>query len=360
MKIIRKFLQFMIGAVVVSYMLALIAHLILRLVVTSGQAWWVALTNNFTPFYFFPLLITIPLALLARLNRRLILLPLLILSVIGLAWIVPRYIPDNWLAPPPAHAAGTYLEVVTFNMRGRSKNFYPGAEITWLDTHDELDIAFIQEIPRNYYDAAETLSDQFPYQINHSAETRLRGQSTLTHFTILETEDFTLVDDEPPQQRHVLEIDGRKIAVYNIHLLLPVTDAPHLPVTIDQNSTIGLWLRYDESQRNQQIRNLIDRLDAEELPYIVAGDFNTSDNAIIYRELAAHMTDAFRAGGVGLGASWPIAETISLPDFVPPIMRIDYIWHSDHFRAVRSWQGERVSEYGDHLPLFATLELIPE
>lgn len=67
------------------------------------------------------------------------------------------------------------------------------------------------------------------------------------------------------------------------------------------------------------------------------------------------MNDSFREAGVGLGTSWPVSRMRGLPWFIPPLIRIDYIWHSDHFRAVMAQQGpERGS---DHLPVLATLAM---
>jgi hypothetical protein len=91
-------------------------------------------------------------------------------------------------------------------------------------------------------------------------------------------------------------------------------------------------------------------------PFIVAGDFNICEHSVIYGELAARMADSFREAGTGFGTSWPLPVAKEIPVFVPPLVRIDYIWHSKHFRAIDASQGPRLGS--DHLPLFATLELI--
>ena len=71
--------------------------------------------------------------------------------------------------------------------------------------------------------------------------------------------------------------------------------------------------------------------------------------------LAARMGDSFREAGLGFGWSWPVAAQVKLPAFVPPLMRIDYIWHSPQWRTVTASQGPTLGS--DHLPLYATLEL---
>ena len=83
-----------------------------------------------------------------------------------------------------------------------------------------------------------------------------------------------------------------------------------------------------------------------------------SDQTSIYGELASRMGDSFRQAGTGLGGSWPVSameEFTSLPDFVPPLFRIDYIWHSEQFRAISAQQGPELGS--DHLPLLATLSI---
>jgi endonuclease/exonuclease/phosphatase (EEP) superfamily protein YafD len=53
---------------------------------------------------------------------------------------------------------------------------------------------------------------------------------------------------------------------------------------------------------------------------------------------------------MGFGASWPALFT-----GIPPLVRIDYIWHSDEFRAISVKQGPDIGS--DHLPLYATLDI---
>jgi endonuclease/exonuclease/phosphatase (EEP) superfamily protein YafD len=82
-----------------------------------------------------------------------------------------------------------------------------------------------------------------------------------------------------------------------------------------------------------------------------------SDQAVIYGDLAARLGDSFREAGAGFGMSWPAGLSEELPDILPPLMRLDYVWHSGHFRAVNADQGPDLGS--DHLPLVATLEIIP-
>ncbi len=165
-------------------------------------------------------------------------------------------------------------------------------------------------------------------------------------------------DGTPTQQRVTLAVGEQTIVLYNVHFLMPVGETPHLSLPVD-NPFVNLAVRYDDTARNGQIERLLEHLENEALPYLVAGDFNMSDQTAMYGELARTMGDSFREAGSGYGGSWPVSameEFTSLPDFVPALFRIDYIWHSRRFRALETWQGPELGS--DHLPLAAMLELI--
>jgi vancomycin resistance protein VanJ len=176
----------------------------------------------------------------------------------------------------------------------------------------------------------------------------------LSRYPILTEEhlDFAGDGSRPVQQRFTLKVDGQIIAVYNVHLAMPLGDTPRLP---GDQYILQTLLRFDDTIRNTEIRRLLVQLEKEPFPFIVAGDFNLSDQAATYRDLTAHMSDTFREVGIGLGGSWPISVAGEFPSFMPPLVRIDYVWHSGHFRAVDAQQGPRMGS--DHLPLYVTLEL---
>jgi endonuclease/exonuclease/phosphatase family metal-dependent hydrolase len=115
--------------------------------------------------------------------------------------------------------------------------------------------------------------------------------------------------------------------------------------------------RYDDSTRNAEIAALLAGLEAEPLSFIAAGDFNMSPQAVTYQEMAAKMGDSFLEAGYGLGGTWPLSDVTGFPAFILPLMRIDYVWHSSHFRAVNAEVGPRLGS--DHLPVYVVLEVIP-
>lgn len=72
-------------------------------------------------------------------------------------------------------------------------------------------------------------------------------------------------------------------------------------------------------------------------PLIVMGDFNTPVDSVYFDKLRELLSDAFETAGSGCAATWPM---------VAPVLSLDYVWVSRHFRVVRC--EHRTSIYSDH------------
>lgn len=329
-----------------AYALGLLAFLLLRLI-WGDRFWWLAFLSNFTPWYFAALFVLLPLPILCRVKHPvLLMLPLVLL---GVFWFGRLYLPK---AQGQAGNAPT-LKVVSFNVWGDNRNLDDVED--WL-REMKADVVLTQEIPPAWADeTVAAMNKVYPYQANMSVDVRYWGNNSWSRTPILAVENFDLeADGTPSHSRIVIEVDGQQVAVYNIHLFVPMRDTPRFSTRLDF-SYLGMMLKYDDRERNAQIVRLIERLESELLPYIVAGDFNMSDQNRVYNDLTAVMHDSFREVGTGLGTSWPNMQRIRLLRVIPPLMRIDYIWHSDDFRAISAAQGPYLGS--DHLPLYATLAL---
>ena len=83
------------------------------------------------------------------------------------------------------------------------------------------------------------------------------------------------------------------------------------------------------------------------------GDFNQTDQNNNYKILVdADLKDAFREAGWGFGGTWPASGL----GMIRNLIRIDFIWHTDHFQAIRAWVGDGAGS--DHSSLFAELVLL--
>jgi vancomycin resistance protein VanJ len=333
--------------IVAVYTVALACYLLMR-VLFADRFWWLSLANTFAHLLFLPLLFLLPGAILFKLWRRaLLLLPL---ALIGALWFAPYYLPRTAVA-----SDGKTLKVVSFNVWHRNPNL-EGVE-AWL-REVNADVLILQEIPPAYAtDHLPNLLDMYPYQAVQPDDTREGNNITLSRYPILSTDYIDLhVQNSPMPLRMVVDVEGQPVALYNIHLAWPVS-RPRLRIPRQwSNYYTRVLLGFDDRQRNLQIAGLLDHLKTEPHPYIVGGDFNTSDSTPTYSQMAAQMGDTFREAGVGFGGSWPVSSARGLASFVPPLIRIDYLWHSDQFRAIEAKQGSPLGS--DHLALVATLLLI--
>jgi endonuclease/exonuclease/phosphatase (EEP) superfamily protein YafD len=332
------------------YLLFMLVYLAARFTIRD-QFWLMGLVNSFASLLFIPLPVLLTLGLLARSRRALLsLLPIMLLIVV---WFGPRFLPK---ALPPSDAP--VVQIMTNNMW----RLNPTPEnVAQLIIESKPDVVFLQEVQLSTQgEALVVLETDYPYQTKLVDEIRLSMYEavniTLSRHAFVESEEIELdLPNMPTVYRNVIVVNGKRIALYNTHLITPFTETPRLPV--GNNYFAKVALGYDDAQRNQQIETLLDYLSTEPYTYIVAGDFNLSDLSMTYTRIAEGMHDSFIGAGVGLGNSWPEARALGLPAFLPPLVRMDYIWHSDGLQAIRAWQGTFVGS--NHLPLFAEFVITP-
>ena len=341
----RHPLRWLISLLTGAYALGLLIFVVLRLIF-GDSLWWLAFFGNLTPVYFAALIVLLPLALIFRAKRGVLLL--LPLALIGAVWYGRLYLPK---ATVVASSAET-IKVISFNVWGDNPDVTPIE--AWL-RDQAADVVVTIELPPAWKDGVSALRDMYPEQLTSTSTTSLFwGGTLLSRHPIILSEAIDLGDGVMQQQRVVIDVDGQPVAVYAIHLLLPLGNEAHIAGSTSFYTSV--FSMYDASARDAQIQALLARLRDEPLPYIVAGDFNLSDQSVIYNDLAAALGDSFREAGTGLGTSWPMLRaTFGLPSSIPPLVRIDYIWHSADFRAVAAAVGPFLGS--DHLPMLATLAL---
>jgi endonuclease/exonuclease/phosphatase (EEP) superfamily protein YafD len=348
----ERFAKSLLELIAGLYTAGLLVYLALRGWL-GDRLWWLALVNTFAHLLFLPLAPLLTVA--GALRSRRALLSLLPPTLLMLVWLSERYWPKK---PPPS--AGRRLHVLTGNvwiLNTDTRRIEP-----WL-RRINADLVILQEVLPEYAGAAlPRLLDLYPYQFRHEEGVRWADfpslNITLSRYPILE---HCYVDLGTPNtispQRLVIDCGGQRLAVYNVHLAWPGGRAARFGLK-DVPFYLRAALGYDDTLRNRQITRLLEHLKREPYPFIVGGDFNTSDQSPTYQRLAACLHDAFREAGVGFGATWPTSGTRGLPAFIPPFIRIDYIWRSAGLRALKAWRGPGVGS--DHLPVQAVLEIVPE
>ncbi|MCU0511669.1 MAG: endonuclease/exonuclease/phosphatase family protein [Anaerolineae bacterium] len=328
-------------ALVNSYSLLLLAYLALRLL--RGDAWWwLALLHTFALYLFAPLLLSLPLALLLRGWRTALLAALLLLT--GAGWfLVPLLRPA-----PPVTATGPRLDIITFNLLGTPRSLQP--EMAWL-LAAAPDVILLQEAVAEGDDPRlAPLAAAYPFTA------RVRGSLRLFSRYPLREVSYPVLEDHPGRigLRAVLDVAGQPVVLYGVHLSLPRRQQPRVRLPVDR-FPLSYLVRYDESRRNAQIQRLLMLIQRETAPVIVAGDFNLSATSIAHDRLSAVLVDAWTAAGAGFGHTYPVSRVIGLPGVVPPLLRIDYVWHSRTVQTVQATRGPALGS--DHRPVVVTLAL---
>ncbi len=338
------FLRAAVNIAVTGYALVLWGLLLVRLLGRDHHL-WIACLINFMPFYFMPLLGFIVVALLVR--ARLALLATVPLGVIGLILYAPFF-----LTKPIASASGTPLTFITFNVS--DKNQHHDQVVAWLRTQT-ADVVQLQEVTEGWlHPLIQQVRDIYPYQVDQPTEQGYRSNLTLSRFPVT-------LNPIPPNDQNLfhsmtLTVDGHSITLYNVSMPTPVRSPlrSELPFRF---SIFDFVLRYDDHYRNTQILKVFAQAEAEASPYIITGDFNMSDQTSIYGTLAPQMGDSFREVGFGFGDTWPAFQVVGLSPRLPPLIRIDYVWHSPAFHAETAKVGPYLGS--DHLPVEAVLSFVP-
>lgn len=326
------------AVVVCLYCVPFSIYLLLRLLIGDG-IWWMAFLNNFLFWGFVPLALLLPLALLSRMPRLTALV--LVLLGVGVIRYTPRFLPQNIAGAQ----AGEMLRVIQFNMWGANQQ--QDQVIVWLSQSD-ADVVTLQETPPAFRrERLSELRQAFPYQFTN-AQGDEWGQVILSRYPFVETGVSVL-----GQPRVVIDVNGRHMTVYDVHLEMPNRETPHIRLPIDI-SWLNAVVKYDATLRDQQLEMLLSQLSGEAGDLIVAGDFNISDDAVTYYRIAEVLRDSYSEVGYGLGRTWGARTSEEgLPEWLPPLVRIDYVWYRGAMQAIRAEVGVEMGS--DHLPVLVTL-----
>lgn len=185
--------------------------------------------------------------------------------------------------------------------------------------HEALEPALLSTYPHGRW---EPRDDAFGLAIFSRLPLTARGVQRLKLF-----------DGEAPQFRAELAVQGRELAIYNIHLL------PPLQV---ENFHIG----------RQEFADLLEVLRTERTLFIVGGDFNfTETSPQAWALSSCGVKEAFQTSGHGSGSSWPVHRILG---WVPGL-RIDHLYYSPSVTCTSCLTGSPAGS--DHRPVMA--EFVP-
>ncbi|MBN2305516.1 MAG: endonuclease/exonuclease/phosphatase family protein [Anaerolineae bacterium] len=298
----------------------------------------VGLANNFVPWWALGGLVLAGIALFSR--RRWVLIALQVPILITFALLYgDRFGPRDTSAAPEN---GFPLTVATFNIYAKESN--PARIVETIRALD-ADIIGLQELgPEHTLAIERALMDDYPYQVLYPSWS-LHGTGLLSRYPVIETDVYLRYWKYVRHQRIVLDVNGTRVTVYVTHTHSPRSNKP--------------W-NYDVALRTEQIatlrRTIAEQARKQAGPVLVLCDCNMSDQSDDYRvldgALDGTLEDAFRVAGRSLGFTFPARAN----RWFPLIVRLDYVWFSDHFVAQHARVGN-FSGGSDHRPVIAELVL---
>lgn len=311
----------------------------------AGDRWlWLFLLNSFSFYLFLPALL-IPIVAW-RSGRRWLWLGFA-LAVVGWGWhLGPDILPKSG----PANANGPIVTVMTFNSLGFN---LATDDVVKAVASTDADIVAIQELNPLVAMAIRTsLADRYPYWVLDPLE-GVSGMGVFSRYPIWPSGERLGDEWTGVPQLLTVELPGRQqITLINFHALAPALN--FLAPDADRAT------RHREHQANL----LATFAREHSRPLLVVGDYNATPMSAGYRILTSALRDSWREVGWGPGHTFPGAyspgssaprpfgQSISLW-----LVRIDYILHSPHWRALSAeigpWDGT-----SDHRSVVARLQLV--
>jgi len=228
--------------------------------------------------------------------------------------------------PAPTTPAAAATRVVAANLWRH--NHHTAPLIEEIAAADPDIIVFTEYAPHWNFAAAARLKDRYPHRLA-AVRSDSFGLAIYSRVPVLEHDNFELRlgGAATPQSRTVVEIEGRRVALYALHLATP---------------THPRMFR----QQRAQVADLLDRLDSEVLPVMLVGDFNFTNNSLQADVLHARgFRDGLSLGGAGLATTWPnVTRLRGLPGF-----RIDHVYLSPALTATSAAVGRGLGS--DHRPV---------
>jgi vancomycin resistance protein VanJ len=204
------------------------------------------------------------------------------------------------------------------------------------------DLVALQELtPPVAAAIVQELAGEYPYRVL-APDPGVIGMGTISRYPLRATGETLPGEWFIVPQVLALDFMGQEVTVLNAH---PVAS------TISPGPVMERSIR----DRDAQARAIATFVAEREGPLIAPGDYNTTERNTAYDILSGPLRDAWREAGRGPGHTFPSADEFPLSWLV----RIDYIFHSSHWRAAEArvlpWDGA-----SDHRPLLARLVLHEE
>jgi endonuclease/exonuclease/phosphatase (EEP) superfamily protein YafD len=326
-QMLRRVLMNAYIALVGAYGLNVTGLLLLRAVV--GERWSIiGLFNSYLHLLILPAVILLPLSLILR--RRWLVIELAAPFFFFISTYGGQFLPRSVAVPDDAPR----LKLLSFNIHKDNQQI---DQMLRIIRDADADIVAIQELSPWLSDAADQqLAETYPYRALHP-QTDFSGQGVLSKFP-LDNDEFWQIN---LGHQHVdVDWNGQSISLFNVHPVHPLRG-----------------LHFDGQSRAAEIDEVLRRTETVDTPLLLVGDFNMTNLSDDYARVNARYEDAYRQIGWGMGFGFPNFAVAFHVKYMPPIARIDYIFHDSHFQPVEMRVGTD-SGGSDHFPIYATLALV--
>jgi vancomycin resistance protein VanJ len=305
------------------------AVILMPQIVVGEQSHLIGFVDSFAQLYWLPALLLLPLALILR-SRRTV---LLILPA-ALAWMITfgdHFIPKPSLDPLPDQ---TVLTVMTYNMLDNGRD---PADVVAQIAEIDPDIVVVQELTPQRVDAFDVaFATVYPYRAFHVHTGFSRGLGVMSKYPI--TADrfwhYAFMPASLGHQRVQIDVEGQTLTLYNMHPIHP--------------GLVGEF--FNPEPRGWEIEAIIKDAQAESAPFMMAGDFNLPELSLDYQRITrAGFVDAYRRRGWGLGHTFTRGGAV-------PFLRLDYMFLGPgvDVSTIRVWPTGGGS---DHRPVVAHIIL---
>ncbi len=198
----------------------------------------------------------------------------------------------------------------------------------------DCDLVALQEVSALQGASLEReLGDAYPHRVIQGEG--VAGKALLSRYPVVEHEAL-LFGCGRPHLRARVDVSGRRLQVIVAHV--PLEHA----------------LFYILGPAAGEVDALAQRA-TNYAPSLLVGDFNKTPFSLLHRRVRRHgLEDAFQKAGRGFGFTFPVfGRYLGLP--LPPLVRIDYVWHTPDLRVLSCRPGPDGGS--DHLPVQVELAL---
>ncbi len=310
-----------------AYGLNTTLYLLLRAIV--GERWGlIGMFNSFFHLLILPAVILLPLSLLMR--RRWLVIELAAPFFFFISTYGGQFLPRTINVPTEAPR----LNILSFNINKDNQHV---AEIIAIIRDAKADVVAIQELSPWLADAAnQQLADAYPYRALHP-QSDFSGQGVLSRFPITSDEFWQI---NLGHQRVAIDWNDQSITLFNVHPIHPLRG-----------------IHFDGASRAEEINDVLRRAEGNPDPLLIAGDFNMTNLSDDYAHVTNRYADTYQQVGWGMGFGFPNFANAFRLSLLPPISRIDYIFHDEHFQPVEM-RVINTSGGSDHFPVFAAFALV--